>query len=250
MAKDSYIYLYADKNTGDERNAVITITHESGKVTKEITVNQLGKDKAYLNVDRESAYFDEPGKGISGIVTVSADDSTKWTVASDSDWIKVIESNTTNAEGYSSVEGTGNGTFYIMVKENNTYNERYGYVTISSPGLEDYEIYVYQVENEISIKSLLEEVSVIVTKKTFKKGKTSKIKLDYPEGLYESDIKSIKFSSNKKKVATVSKKGVIKGIKKGKAVITIKIILEDGSSKTFKAKITVDKRKVKLSKFK
>ena len=66
----------------------------------------------------------------------------------------------------------------------------------------------------------------------------------------ESDIKSIKFSSNKKKVATVSKKGVIKGIKKGKAVITIKIILEDGSSKTFKAKITVDKRKVKLSKFK
>jgi len=248
--KDSYIYLYADKNTGDERNAVITITHESGKVTKEITVNQLGKDKAYLNVDRESAYFDEPGKGISGIVTVSADDSTKWTVASDSDWIKVIESNTTNAEGYSSVEGTGNGTFYIMVKENNTYNERYGYVTISSPGLEDYEIYVYQVENEISIKSLLEEVSVIVTKKTFKKGKTSKIKLDYPEGLYESDIKSIKFSSNKKKVATVSKKGVIKGIKKGKAVITIKIILEDGSSKTFKAKITVDKRKVKLSKFK
>ena len=51
-------------------------------------------------------------------------------------------------------------------------------------------------------------------------------------------------------MATVSKKGVIKGIKKGKAVITIKIILEDGSSKTFKAKITVDKRKVKLSKFK
>ncbi len=250
MDKDSYIYLLADKNTGDGRTAVISVAHESGKITKEITVNQLGQDKGYLRIDRESAYFYEPGQGISESVAISANDSTKWTVTSSSDWIKIIKNNATKNEEYSSVEGTGNGKFYIMVKENNTYEERGGYVTISSPGLEDYEIYVYQVENEISIESLLGEVSIIVSKKTFKKGKTSKIKLDYPEGLYESDIKSVKFSSNKKKVATVSKKGVIKGIKKGKAVITIKITLENGSSKTFKAKVTVDKRKVKLSKFK
>ncbi len=250
MDKDSYIYLVASENTGNERTAVITVNHESGKITKEITVNQLGKDKAYLHIDRESAYFYEPGQGISEAVTVSADDNTKWTVSSSNDWIKIIKSTTTKKEEYSSVEGTGNGKFYILVKENNTYEEREGHITISSPGLKNYEIYVYQVENEISIESLLEEVSVIVSKKTFKKGRTSKIKLDYPEGLYESDIKSIKFSSNKKKVATVSKNGVIKGIKKGKAVITIKITLENGSSKTFKAKVTVDKRKVKLSKFK
>ena len=32
--------------------------------------------------------------------------------------------------------------------------------------------------------------------------------------------------------------------------ITVTVTLENGSSKTFKAKITVDKRKVKLAKFK
>ena len=97
---------------------------------------------------------------------------------------------------------------------------------------------------------MLAELSISVSKKTFNKGKTSKIKFNYPEGLYASDVKSVKFSSNKKKVATVDSKGVIKGIKKGKAVITVTVTLENGSSKTFKAKITVDKRKVKLAKFK
>lgn len=56
-------------------------------------------------------------------------------------------------------------------------------------------------------------------------------------------------------MATVNSKGVIKGKKKGKAVITVKVTALDNESfktytKTFKAKITVDKRKVKLTKFK
>ncbi len=102
----------------------------------------------------------------------------------------------------------------------------------------------------MSTDELLKQLSIHITKKTFKKGKTSKIKLDYPEGLYASDIKSVKFSSSKKKVATVNSKGVVKGIKKGKAVITVKVTAETGSSKTFKVRITVDKRKVKLSKMK
>lgn len=51
-------------------------------------------------------------------------------------------------------------------------------------------------------------------------------------------------------MATVDKKGIIKGIKKGKAVISVKITLTTGKSKTFKSTIIVNKRKVKLSKFK
>ena len=247
---DGYIYLVADKNSGEERTATITISHAGGSLSKTVTVTQLGKAASYLEVDREAAYFDEPTRAIDGAVHISASEDTKWTVTSSESWIKILKNNWSNPEEYASIEGTGAGTFYILVKENDTYEERSGYITISAPGLESHEIYVQQAENEVSLDTLLQELTIRVTKKTFKKGKTTQIKLNYPEGLYASDIKSVKFSSNKKKVATVNSKGVVKGIKKGKAVITVKVTLENGSSKTFKAKITVDKRKVKLSKFK
>ena len=250
LGSNAYIYLFADKNMGEERTATIKITHEGGKLTKTVTVTQLGKPASYLQVDRETAYFDEPASAVDGMVHISADENTKWTVTSSAGWIKILKNAWDYEDQYASIEGTGSGGFYIYVKENNTYKERSGYITVSAPGLESYKIYVYQVENEISLDTLLQELSISVTKKTFKKGKTTKIKLNYPEGLYASDIKSVKFSSSKKKVATVNSKGVVKGIKKGKAVITVKVTLENGSSKTFKAKITVDKRKVKLSKFK
>ena len=250
LGSNAYIYLFADKNMGEERTATIKITHEGGKLTKTVTVTQLGKPASYLQVDRETAYFDDPASAVDGMVHISADENTKWTVTSSAGWIKILKNAWDYEDQYASIEGTGSGGFYIYVKENNTYKERSGYITVSAPGLESYKIYVYQVENEISLDTLLQELSISVTKKTFKKGKTTKIKLNYPEGLYASDIKSVKFSSSKKKVATVNSKGVVKGIKKGKAVITVKVTLENGSSKTFKAKITVDKRKVKLSKFK
>ena len=250
LGDNAYIYLFADKNMGEERTATIKITHEGGKLTKTITVTQLGKPASYLQVDRETAYFDDPASAVDGMVHISADENTKWTVTSSAGWIKILKNAWDYEDQYASIEGTGSGGFYIYVKENNTYKERSGYITVSAPGLESYQIYVYQVENEISLDTLLQELSISVTKKTFKRGKTTKIKLNYPEGLYASDIKSVKFSSSKKKVATVNSKGVVKGIKKGKAVITVKVTLENGSSKTFKAKITVDKRKVKLSKFK
>jgi len=250
LSDDAYIYLVADKNNGSSRTGIIKITHESGRLSKIITVTQLAKASSYLQVDRETAYFDEPVENIDGMVNISAGESTKWTVTSSEDWIKIVKDKGAFAEEYTSIEGTGKGGFYILVKENNTYEPRDGYITISSPETSSYEIYVHQAENEIALEPLLAELSISVSKKIFNKGKTSKIRLVYPEGLYASDIKSVKFSSNKKKVATVNSKGVIKGIKKGKAVITIKVTLENGSSKTFKAKITVDKRKVKLANFK
>ncbi len=247
---DGYIYLAAEKNTGAERTATITISHAGGSLSETVTVTQMGKAASYLQVDRETAYFDEPSREMDGPVHISASEDTKWTVTSSESWIRILKDNWYYGEEYASIEGAGAGDFYILVKENDTYKEREGYITISAPGLESHRIYVHQAENEVSLDTLLQELTISVTKKTFKKGKTTKIKLNYPEGLYASDIKSVKFSSNKKKVATVNSKGVVKGIKKGKAVITVRVTLENGSSKIFKAKITVDKRKVKLSKFK
>lgn len=249
LNKDSNVYLVADKNTGSSRTATITISHESGKLSKEINVTQSGKEEASLQVDSERIDFDESVQNISESIEVYAGETTKWTVTTPDSWIKITKDRY-DTPGYASVDGMGDGKFYIIVKENTGREQRNGSVTVSAPGAGSYTIEVSQAEREVSVDELLKQLSIYITKKTFKKGKTSKIKLDYPEGLYASDIRSVKFSSSKKKVATVNSKGVVKGIKKGKAVITVKVTAETGSSKTFKVRITVDKRKVKLSKMK
>lgn len=71
---------------------------------------------------------------------------------------------------------------------------------------------------------------------TVKVGKTKKI-------VFKSKRKNAKytFSSNKKKIASVSKKGVVKGVKKGKAVITVKEVFQKKKKTLGKVKVTVTK---------
>jgi hypothetical protein len=71
-------------------------------------------------------------------------------------------------------------------------------------------------------------LTVSKTALTIKKGKTATIKA--------TTLPSAKatFTSSNKKVATVSSKGVVKGVKKGKATITVK-----ANGKTVKVKVTV-----------
>ncbi|MCI8781711.1 MAG: BACON domain-containing protein, partial [Lachnospiraceae bacterium] len=84
---DGYIYLVAEKNTGSERTATITISHAGGSLSETVTVTQMGKAASYLQVDRETAYFDEPSRALDGPVHISASEDTKWTVTSSESWI-------------------------------------------------------------------------------------------------------------------------------------------------------------------
>lgn len=68
------------------------------------------------------------------------------------------------------------------------------------------------------------------SKITLKKGNTFKIKAKFPANTYSH---TLKYSTNKKSVATVTEKGVVKARKKGKATITVKTF--NGK----KAKLTV-----------
>ena len=217
-----------------------------------ITVTQDAAESTYLKLNRETAYFDEPKLACSAAIKVSTDDDTKWTAKASKSWIKIVKSKSTSSstKRYSSINGTGKGTFYILVTENNSYSERTGYVTVSAPGLKTQKIYVSQIANEIDVDSLLEELTVTVTKKTFNIGNTSSIKFSYPDGLYASDIKKVTYSSNNKVVATVNSRGVIKAIKKGKATISVKVQLRKGTTKTFKLRVVIGKRKVNISQLK
>ena len=77
----------------------------------------------------------------------------------------------------------------------------------------------------------------VKSKITLKKGKKKTIKYTvYPANAVN---KAVKFKSSNKKVATVSKKGVIKAKKKGKATITITTV--EGNVKA-KIKVTVKKK--------
>lgn len=251
---DYCFYFIAKKNTSNKsRTASVTITNSLDSSVKEtITVTQDAAESTYLKLNRETAYFDEPKLACSAAIKVSTDDDTKWTAKASKSWIKIVKSKSTSSstKRYSSINGTGKGTFYILVTENNSYSERTGYVTVSAPGLKTQKIYVSQVANEIDVDSLLEELTVTVTKKTFNIGNTSSIKFSYPDGLYASDIKKVTYSSNNKVVATVNSRGVIKAIKKGKATISVKVQLRKGTTKTFKLRVVIGKRKVNISQLK
>ena len=83
----------------------------------------------------------------------------------------------------------------------------------------------------VKTKKLTPTIKLSAKKKTIKKGKTYTLKAT---GLANGDsVKSYK--SSKKNVASVTKKGKIKALKKGKTVITVKL----ASGKTAKCKITV-----------
>ena len=76
------------------------------------------------------------------------------------------------------------------------------------------------------------------TKATIYVGKTIKLKV-------KNNKKKVKWSTSNKKVAKVSKKGKVKGIKAGKATITAKV-----GKKAYKCKIKVKKKRNKKSNIK
>ncbi len=82
----------------------------------------------------------------------------------------------------------------------------------------------------VTVKKAPNKVSLKKTKVTLKKGKTYKIKVKLPK---KTASNKMTYASNKKSVATVSSKGVIKARKKGTAVITVKTFNKK------KAKLTV-----------
>ena len=84
----------------------------------------------------------------------------------------------------------------------------------------------------ITIKKAPTKITVKKPSVTIKRKKTYKIKYTLkPSGA----MNKVTYSSNKKSVATVSKSGVIKGVKKGTAVITVKTY----NKKTAKIKVRV-----------
>ena len=59
------------------------------------------------------------------------------------------------------------------------------------------------------------------------------------DGKLVSDVAKITYRSTKKSVVTITKNGKATGKKKGAAVIEITVVLNDGTKKVIKTKVTV-----------
>lgn len=228
----------AENRGGNVRTGKIFVRHESGNISETVTVTQEGSDIDTLEVSTEYVEFDSSDTG-KELIEVYAGDDLQWTARSTAGWIYVVNQNASSKK--SSIHGTGSAGFYIYAKKNKSTKTRDGYVRLSADGITDIEIYVRQPAREKSSGELLRSLIVSVTKKTMYVGQKSKVRFQYPEGMYASDIKKVQYSSNKKKVASVSK-GVIRGKKKGRATIYVKVTTIDHTVKTFKVRVLVDKR--------
>lgn len=99
----------------------------------------------------------------------------------------------------------------------------------------------YQLLNETQMKTLRKQILATVkpAKKSvsIKKGKKTAISLS--KKLDKANVAKITYRSTKKSVVTITKNGKATGKKKGAAVIEITVVLNDGTKKVIKTKVTV-----------
>ena len=99
---------------------------------------------------------------------------------------------------------------------------------------------------KVTVKKVSKKVKKVTVKKskvTVYVGKTSKISATVTPA--KATIKKVKYTTSNKKVATVTAKGVIKGVKAGTAKITVAAV--DGSKKKTTVTVTVKKKAAKPS---
>ena len=86
-------------------------------------------------------------------------------------------------------------------------------------------------------KKILSSVKAAKTSVKVKKGKKTKVAL--ASSFNKENAKSITFSTTDKKILKVSKSGTVKALKKGSAVVSAKVVLKNGKTKTVKIKVAV-----------
>ena len=99
----------------------------------------------------------------------------------------------------------------------------------------------YQLLNETQMKTLRKQILAMVkpAKKSvsIKKGKKAAISLS--KKLDKANVAKITYRSTKKSVVTITKNGKATGKKKETAIIEITVVLNDGTKKVIKTKVTV-----------
>ena len=111
-------------NTGVSRNATLTITDQTGQVSRQCAVTQEAPapvpDNKYLRVSPESIDIDKDG----GSKDITVESNTSWNVKSDQSWAKPSAS-----------QGTDNGTVSLVIDPNSDSKEREATITFTGTGV-------------------------------------------------------------------------------------------------------------------
>ncbi len=126
------------------------------------------------------------------------------------------------------------GTDYTVAYKNNI---NAGKATAAITGKGNY---TGTVNEYYTIKKVKQNLTVSIASKRIHLGKTRKLKLS-------SGSKKYKFTSSNKKVATVSKTGVVSAKKLGKTTITVKALADNNYYASKPKKITLEMVKTKIS---
>lgn len=99
----------------------------------------------------------------------------------------------------------------------------------------------YQLLNETQMKTLRKQILATVkpAKKSVSIIKGKKAAISLSKKLDKENVAKITYRSTKKSVVTITKNGKATGKKKGAAVIEITVVLNDGTKKVIKTKVTV-----------
>lgn len=116
-----------------------------------------------------------------------------------------------------------NTTYYFKVQAYHTDSNHY---KISGK---------FSKTRSISMKKTLSfpEIKVTPKKLSLKKNKKRTIKIVLPKSVTSKSIKSISYKPANKKIISVSKKGILKGKKKGNTILKVSISLKNGRKKSF-----------------
>ncbi|MBQ6844006.1 MAG: type I pullulanase [Agathobacter sp.] len=194
--------ITAGKKTG---TATITVTMKSGATaTCKVTVQKGKVTTKKLVIDQKKVTL-QKGKKVTLTVTrnpITATEKITWSSSNK----KVA---TVTSKGV--VTGKKAGTATITAKTSNGK----------------------KITCKVTVKN--PTVKLVKTKATIKVGKTTTIKI---KSTFPANDKVKSFTSSNKKIATVTSKGVVKGVKAGKATITVKM----KSGATAKFVVTVKKK--------
>ena len=127
---------------------------------------------------------------------------------------------------------------YIIISADKQKIDKNGKLILKLADSKKYDYVLVNSKDATKIdKAILKTVTLSTTSKSIKRGKKYTIKLN--NKLNTASIKSIKYSTSKKSIATVSSKGVVKGISKGSTTINAVVTLKNGTKKTLKLKVKI-----------
>ena len=217
---------------GNGEDVVITVKQDgSGEVTSaKASVNIFEKDgKVTIDGDTIKVLTDTAGADTDIAMSVkNSDGETLYKLTVNSGDLK--NGNSMKVFQYSAKKG------YVIVNANTYTVSEDGDVSISLKGSGSYRLEDTKTAAKIE-KQILTSIKPAKASVRVKNGESIKVAL--AKTFNSENAKSITFSTVDNKIVNVSKKGKVKTLRQGKAIVSVKVILNNEKLKTVKTKIIV-----------